>query len=279
MTASIHVTFKSRFGLCNRLRGLAGYYALSKSLNQKLFYTWEADPSCPGLIDEVFLPIPGAIPVTQLPAADDQTLSIGTSSSPLQPTHCGSPPELTFQAHCQGHGHGHGQVSRATFDAFVGEFYQLLIPINAVVQRVEALMKNNETSETPSLGVHIRRTDMVDLRARKGLLPLQNVIPNYARSFLDRHPAGKVFLACDNPSSLEQARTILGPRALSLEHHWIEANRAASEDTSKQARLTGLFDAVCDLYMLANCDSIIGTVGSSFSAVAGQWGGKPTGYH
>ena len=273
MTASIHVTFKSRFGLCNRLRGLAGYYALSKSLNRKLFYTWEADPSCPGLIDEVFLPIPGAIPVAQLPAADDQTLSIGTSSSPLQPTHCGSPPELTFQAH------GQGQVARDTFDTFVEEFYQLLIPINAVVQRVEALMEHDKTHETPSLGVHIRRTDMVDLRARKGLLPLQNVIPHYARSFLDRHPTGKVFLACDNPSSLEQARTILGPRALSLEHHWIEANLAESEDTSKQARLTGLFDAVCDLYMLANCDSIIGTVGSSFSAVAGQWGGKPTAYH
>jgi hypothetical protein len=272
MTTSIHVTFKSRFGLCNRLRGLAGYYALSKSLNWELFYTWEADPSCPGLIDEVFLPIPGALPVAQLPAADDQTLSIVTSASAQRPTHCGSPPELTFQAH------GRGQVDRATFDGFVAQFYQLLTPINAVVQRVETLMEQNKTPEAPSLGVHIRRTDMVDLRARKGLQPLQNVIPHYARSFLDRHPAGKVFLACDNPSSLEEAKTILGPRALSLEHHWIAANRADSEDTSKQARLTGLFDAVCDLYMLSRCDSIIGTIGSSFSTFAGQWGGKPTLY-
>jgi hypothetical protein len=122
MTASIHVTFKSRFGLCNRLRGLAGYYALSKSLNWELFYTWEADPSCPGLIDEVFLPIPGALSVAQLPKPNDQTLSIATSTSGQRPTHCGSPPELTFQAH------GRGQVDRATFDGFVVQFYQLLTP-------------------------------------------------------------------------------------------------------------------------------------------------------
>ena len=119
---------------------------------------------------------------------------------------------------------------------------------------------------------------MVDLRARKGLPPLQNDIPSYAGIFLKQYPDSRVFLACDNPVSLEQAKAILGPRALSLDHHWIEANRAASEDTTKQARLTGLFDAVCDLYMLSKCDSIIGTVGSSFSTFAGQWGRKPTLY-
>ena len=272
MTPAIHVTFRSRFGLCNRLRGLAGYYALSKSLNWELFCTWEADPSCPGLIDEVFLPIPGALFVAQLPKPSDQTLSIVTSASAQRPTHCGSPPELTFQAH------GQGRVDKATFDGFVAEFYQLLTPINAVVQRVEALMGPAEAPGFPSLGSHIRRTDMVDLRARKGLPPLRNGIPSYAGSFLNQYPDGRVFLACDNPASLEQAKAILGPRALSLDHHWIEANRAASEDTTKQARLTGLFDAVCDLYMLSKCDSIIGTVGSSFSTFAGQWGHKPTLY-
>ncbi len=272
MTPAIHITFRSRFGLCNRLRGLAGYYALSKSLNWELFYTWEADPSCPGLIDEVFLPIPGALFVAQLPKPNDQTLSIVTSASDQRPTHCGSPPELTFQAH------GQGRVDRANFDGFVAQFYQLLTPINAVVQRVEALMGPAEAPGFPSLGSHIRRTDMVDLRARKGLPPLRNGIPSYAASFLNQYPDGRVFLACDNPASLEQAKAILGPRALSFDHHWIEANRAASEDTTKQARLTGLFDAVCDLYMLAKCDSIIGTVGSSFSTFAGQWGSKPTLY-
>ena len=85
MTPSIHVTFKSRFGLCNRLRGLAGYYALSKSLNWELFYTWEADPSCPGLIDEVFLPIPGALFVAQLPKpSDHRYLRFGPATHPLR---------------------------------------------------------------------------------------------------------------------------------------------------------------------------------------------------
>jgi hypothetical protein len=61
--SAIHITSRSRFGLSNRIRGLAGYYALPKVLACDLLYSWETDASCPGLIQDVFSAIPVGLPV------------------------------------------------------------------------------------------------------------------------------------------------------------------------------------------------------------------------
>ena len=83
--SAIHITSRSRFGLSNRIRGLAGYYALSKVLACDLLYSWETDASCPGLIQDVFSAIPVGLPVETLPS-DPKALLIGTSATPEMPT-------------------------------------------------------------------------------------------------------------------------------------------------------------------------------------------------
>lgn len=97
--------------------------------------------------------------------------------------------------------------------------------------------------------------------------------------FLREQPDGRVLLACGNPDSLALVKTRLRDRVHHLEHDWILGNRADNEDTSIQARLTSLHDAICDLWMLSQCDRILGTTRSSFSVFAGLWGRKPVVAH
>lgn len=267
--SAIHITSRSRFGLSNRIRGLAGYYALSRVLPCDLLYCWEPDPSCPGMVQDVFETIPAGWPVEVLPN-DPKALVIGTAATQLMPTHCGSEPNKTFFSHAS------AQVDKSVFDACVQTFYRQLRPAAAVVERVAAFCQAQLPEGAPTLGVHIRRTDMVDLRQRLGLKPLRmEAILEQARVFLREQPGGHVLLACDNPDSLALARVQLGERVHHLDHTWIMENRVDSEDTSIQARLTTLHDAVCDLWMLSQCDQILGTTGSSFSLFAGLWGQKP----
>lgn len=268
-TSAIHVTSRSRFGLSNRIRGLAGYYALSKLLPCQLFYTWESDPSCPGNIEEVFDNFPAGQPVESFPI-DSDALLIGTSATPEQPTHCGSPPDKTF--HC----HGAGKIDQSKFNEIVGDFYQRLQPVIAIKSRVNRFYSAFAPNGTPTLGIHIRRTDMVDHRQRLGMRPLRNDrLLIEGREFLREYPEGCIFLASDNPFSVAQVKLELGRRVYSLNHKWITKNLNDSKDSMIQARLTTLQDSVCDLWMLSHCDRIIGTHESSFSQLASRIRNKP----
>ena len=138
------------------------------------------------------------------------------------------------------------------FDWHVEEFYRQLRPSDSVVKRVTDFWQTHVPEGAPTLGMHVRRTDMVDHRRRLGLEPLQmEGIHGLADAFLREQPSGHIMLACDNPESLERVRGQLGERVHHLEHAWILENRTGSEDTSIQARLTTLYDATCDLWMLS----------------------------
>ncbi len=266
--SAIHITSRSRFGLSNRIRGLAGYYALSKVLDCDLLYSWETDASCPGLIQDVFSAIPAGLPVENLPT-DPKALLIGHWARPEMATHCGSEPDKTFFCHAV------ERADKEVFDRHVEEFYRQLRPAGSVVERVAAFWQDHVPEGAPTLGMHVRRTDMVDHRRRLGLQPLHmEGILELADAFLHEQPSGYVLLACDNPDSLDIVRNQLGERVHHLEKAWILEKRAESEDTKIQARLTTLHDAVCDLWMLSQCHQIVGTLGSSFSHFAGLWGQK-----
>jgi hypothetical protein len=271
--SALHITSRSRFGLSNRIRGLAGYHALSRVLCCDLRYSWEPDPSCPGWLQEVFEAIPAGWPLERL-TSDPEVLVIGTATTPEMPTHCGSEPDKTFFCHA------HGRVEKADFDGHVREFYRQLRPAGAEVERVAAFRRAELPEGAPTFVIHLRRTDMVDLRERLGLKPLRmEGILEGAGVFLREQPYRRVLLACGNPDSLALVKTRLGDRVHHLEHDWILENLADNEDTSIQARLTSLYDAICDLWMLSQCDRILGTTRSSFSVFAGLWGRKPVVAH
>lgn len=158
---ALHITSRSRFGLSNRIRGLARYHALSRVLCCDLRYSWEPDPSCPGWLQEVLEEIPAGWPLERLPS-DPEVLVIGTATTPEMPTHCGSEPDKTPLCHA------HGRVEKADFDGHVREFYRQFRPAGAVVGRVAAFRRAELPEGAPTFVIHLRRTDMVDLRERLG---------------------------------------------------------------------------------------------------------------
>jgi hypothetical protein len=54
MSKIIHMDIYGKFGLSNRIRSMAGHYALAVMNKYELFYTWQYNLSCPGGFEDIF---------------------------------------------------------------------------------------------------------------------------------------------------------------------------------------------------------------------------------
>lgn len=264
MYSEIYVKFRGRYGLSNRIRAMSGYYALSKVMGIKFQYSWEFNDSCPGFPEEIFKEIACGFPVEgDIRQADDQ-LYIHSAS---QPTRCGCGPDRILDAHGK-------NIDTKDFYKFVRQFYDNLIPRDEIVSRVEKAWAVSGAELLPVIGVHVRRTDMVDHLQKAGHPGADDKeMKIRINKFINDHPDGKVFVASDNKFSLEELSSEFGEHIFFLNHNWIDDTTGGSLDSTKQVRLTSLFDATSDLYALSKCSQIIGSFHSSFSSFAGLWGG------
>lgn len=129
-------------------------------------------------------------------------------------------------------------------------------PLPKFLKRVEETAA--QFSEN-TLGVHIRRTDN-----RESILhsPLRAFRKRIER-FLDEEEDGKVFLCTDDGEVKSYLQKLFGPRIL------------FRRNVLSRSSLTGMEEAVVDLWSLARTGRVVGSYYSSFSNTAAELGGQP----
>ena len=266
---SIHISFRGKYGLSNRIRSMAGHYALSKIQNLTASFEWHYDDSCPGIFDEVFQEIP-EFSFTKPDHSEDyltNRFDIYVSSA-TKPTTCGSHPDAIFDSYLK-----NDTSDRVVFDNFVSEFYSILKPSNFVLEAIQGLLSQVTVKV---LGVHIRRTDMIDHSIKLGIEPPNDeILLNEVKDYLKNNDVEKIYVAADNPKSIELMESEFPGLIISQNSEWIMSNGQLVNDSKIQARLTSLTQAVSDVYLLSRCNYIIGTKLSSFSTFASTWGNTP----
>ncbi len=249
---------------------MAGCYALSRMLNEEFVFSWEYDDSCPGEFDEIFESSIAGFPVQ----SSHHNLLSSTSRiyihAESSPTACGCTPEAIFNRYLE------GGFSQSIFYSFVDEFYKNLLPEKKIAQRVNDFWSRHQLETKNVIGVHIRRTDMLDHIKSRSLEPVSD--DNLWRAIdskLNNDASINIFAAADNPLSISEIKLRYGDKVLSNEVVWNLDLEKAANDSKKQARLTSIQDSIFDLYALSKCDVIIGTKNSSFSSFASLWGSVP----
>lgn len=266
---SIHINFRGKYGLSNRIRSMAGHYALSKIQNLNASFEWHYDDSCPGIFNEVFQIIPEFSFIEPGHSEDYLTNKFDIYvSSGTKPTTCGSHPDAIFDSYLKS-----DITDRAVFDNFVREFYNTLKPSNSVLEAIQDLRSQVTTRV---LGVHIRRTDMIDHSVKLGIEPPNDaILLNEIKDYLKNNTVEKIYVAADNPKSIELMESEFPGLVISQSSEWILSKEQLANDSKIQGRLTSLAQAVSDVYLLSKCSYIIGTKLSSFSTFASTWGNIP----
>jgi hypothetical protein len=118
--------------------------------------------------------------------------------------------------------------------------------------------------QAPTVGVHVRRTDLWSLRGAARKLAADKRL----LELLWREPADVAFfVAADNPQTIDMLRGFFGARILQHSKQWRSGFRR-----------TSVADAVLDLYGLSRTMRLIGTRRSTFSQCAALIGDIPVVY-
>lgn len=152
------------------------------------------------------------------------------------------------------------------------EIYQLLRPLNHVRRKLDSLLP----SSARYVGLHCRTGDKVHRKARKwfggtkvppGKLPaiLDKAVAK-TRLYAERHGISHVFVAADTAKGHSQILTRLRGSGLQI------IDQGACFNT-EQERQTTADEFAIDLFGLARCDAVIGTIYSGVSQAATLIGG------
>jgi hypothetical protein len=141
-----------------------------------------------------------------------------------------------------------GVKEKDQYELELSKFARKLEPINDLENviryyrnRIDDSMKTAEKKY--KMGLHIRRTD---LKTNISLDTLDHIVDKYYNIYKNDH----VFWICSDDYNLQQRYTSIYPDLISY------------QDPNN---LAGIKKSIIDLYLLAYCDHIVGTKGSSFS--------------
>tara|TARA_B100000700_G_scaffold261081_1_gene296885 strand:- start:1440 stop:2261 length:822 start_codon:yes stop_codon:yes gene_type:complete len=261
----INLKIERRYGLSNRIRAMAGHYALSRLKGWDICYEWLPDESCPGTFEDLFKNslVPKLVDVT---VSDyDETIDIFAGS---KPTHCGSSEDAIYAEYFV------GDDDKDSYNMEVRKFYDSLIPVDEITSKIEQLWDKESALPQNTLGLHIRRTDMVEHLKNIGEPPLsdEKTITTINEYIGNNKHISNIFLSCDNADSEKLYRSVFGSMVFCYDKNWKNENLGKADSVSYQSRLSSLHDALIDILMLSQCHFIIGTRHSSFSTFAAKIG-------
>src|SRR5580658_10089703 len=243
------------FGLANRLRALAGYYALSLSLGIPLVVRWGFTRDCPCHFGALFEDQPFEL-MSPTQAISPKPTSLVVSDCPWF--------DIIWDRHAP-------WMPFPTFANQAVAFLQSLTPIRSIRVRVDAHCAQMRISE--ATGLHIRHTDNLAAYQRWSRKASGQFDPNAVSSpagylgGLRRHACrGTVFVATDDPDVVDEFGIAKEFRVISIPKTY----RAADGGS---LRTTDMETALMELLLLSRCATLIGTYYSSFSklpAVIGQ---------
>jgi hypothetical protein len=263
----IHVHCAQRYGISNRIRSLAGHYALARVTGSAFSFSWDPDLSCPGNFSEIFSS--SLVCQADIPAIDHdaEILSIHPGSIP---SHCGSTTAAIAASYIP-------EEVAGIFQVEVSNFYANLSPKPVIVERSALILKKLAQSKGfPCLGLHLRRTDLIShLSARGEDIPTDDAVFAKVDAYLHVNPGAMIFCSTDNPASECAVLRRYSERVVYNQKNWIDDNSEGALNHKVQSRLSTLEESAVDLYCLSRCDFIIGTKGSSFGSLSASWGSKP----
>ena len=272
------VALVARNGLCNRLAGIGGLWALAEHHGASFEVLWEGEIACPCAFGDVFEECAGFALVDRarvdalVGAADCWVFETKRAS------HFWAAPWVFLLSRVP------GGPSFAAFDAAARRCLGRLAPSAAVRGRINAFLSLGPWGlldlGARTVGVHVRATDHRTFH--DGFGPYASTVERFEadlRGLLataeceEGRPAA--FLAADAAETVE--------RLSSTFRDAVDDGRLVVRRTDfrtphaclRVVRHTSGVDAVADLYLLARCARVLGTFQSSFSELAAVLGGVP----
>ena len=233
-------------GLANRIRALVSGICLAEDLDRNLVLHWPSqEPSCCArfevLFDEHSLP----------PFVTVTSEYMEKPTMVLQPDECQS-----YLDKMLGKGpleiKSYGQFYRPNNEQFLRHL-RYLKPADHIRKEIEQRLASTNMLDT--VGVHIRRGDNKKSREQSPMSAF------CARLSFEK--ATTLLVATDDENVRETLRIYFPGRCLFPS---CVLNRNTEE---------GMIEAAIDFFALARCSKIIGSVGSSFSDYAAEYGGCP----
>lgn len=244
-------------GLCNRMRAINSAYLLAKERGDKLTVIWfeNKELGCP--FHELFKK-----------NNEIRIINIRSKWNLVKLWYqftCGFVNNEAIRAH-----KGDGLLDEAfrkslkkrTYIATEEHFYpchdyHLFVPTDEIIAKIKAI---TDRFQGNAVGVHIRRTDNGPAMAKS---TTEAFVRAMERELAD-NPETKFYLATDDFKEEENLRKHFGDIIISNE------NRDLSRDS-----ISGIKDAMLDLYGLASTRKIIGSYFSSFTDIAADMKGIP----
>ena len=219
-------------GMCNKIRALIGFYYLSKINKVKLYAIWENSHECPGDYEDLFNNLKNVIILKN--SADIKKLknvhNLG-SLNDFIPQNFGAPDGPHFK------------------------LYKDLIIKDNLKKKILFFINNNLKGK-PSLGLHIRRTDLLDFQEKLKLkLKDDKYYEKQINNFLKENNDGVIYLATDNNDTQSYYKTIYKDKLKFYDVIPINNN----------LRKTDLSHGLIDIIILSKCNKFVGTFKSSFS--------------
>jgi hypothetical protein len=244
------------YGLCNRLQVLTCGRLLAEDTGREFVLDWHPVSNCAASFEDLFsadFPEPdGLAPDTRCYSS----VKRGVARSPYREMLLASPkkrfgeilrdpsPVVVIVSGHQFLGYFHDP----RFGPRLRELFRDVRP--EIASEAEAFRKRRFTEHT--VGVHVRRTDW----------GRQRTLQHYLR-WMDGFPGATFFVSSDDPTTFPEIR----------EHHpgAIEFPKASLS----RGERAGIEQALVDVILLSETSYLIGTPGSSFSAVAQAAGDIP----
>lgn len=252
-----------QYGLCDRLRGLACGLAWTKANRMRLLYGWSANAKCPATYESLFTYPAGVCrDPKDIPALPPRSVLISMPSNV-------TPWEFWGRLVPCGLDHGPYHSLDSFKEAWRSEIRSFK-PVDAVRQNIDACLAIAHGN--PLIGIHVRRTDVVNHPFRKEITSANLAMHDIALLDEVRHearvnPHACFYLASDDHAAFLRWSGWLatdGIRFISHDKAWKES-----------LRQTDVRDAVVDLWMLGHCQLVLGTVTSGFLMIAEALGAKP----
>ncbi len=251
-------------GLCNRLRALSSFGAMSEVLGIPLFMYWESDWACSckysNILREDFCKhLASRKLLYEQRGKMTPTLHFGANKGRYGATR----PARLYHFLVE------DKIGGVEWNRLAGKYKRRILPKPRLQKQIADFVDTwpNPGGSADLIGLHIRRTDMnshID-RKSKGLAPPDKALFACMNAQLNGNGSTKFVLCCDN----QRSRRIIVKRY--GEHVLVRDMKFSG----KGRRQTSIDDAVIDLYCLAATNKIFGTYGSSFSGYAATLGQIP----
>ena len=246
------IFLKTKGGLCNRLRAIDSAIILSKKIDKKLIVIWENNHDLAANFNDLFEEIKNVKIVAQCPKMLrfflkkktflkllNNTLLLNTEITTLNVKLLFK--STTFFSELKAYKHIYFETEHAFLYPENFKMFKPLKVIQKIVNKNEVL-----------IGLHIRRTDHVSAI----LNSTTDLFINTIQKELDQNQTTKFYLATDD---LEIKSILLRMFKNKIITNNFELSRLS---------LNGAQNAVVDLFSLATCIKIYGSLGSSFSETA-----------